>query len=165
MKYLLSVFAVLVLCCAAFAQSSKTLASNFSVTTIDGKNFTADNLRGKVIVLNLWYVNCPFCVEEIQLLNGIVDQYKNNKDVVFLGLATDDKSKLEAFLKKNPFRYNIVAKSSMTILSFGEPNKNGEINIPFPMHVVIDREGKVVARANGKKGVDVVRDELKKQLK
>ena len=138
-------------------------APAFNVSSIDGKNFDSEKLKGKIVVLNLWFVNCPNCVEEIKLLNTLVDEYKN-KDVVFIGLATDAKLKLEGFLKKNPFKYNIVPKAMQTILSFGEPDKNGEINIPFPMHVVIDRDGKITVRRSGIKGLDAVKAELKKQF-
>jgi len=38
----------------------------------------------------------------------------------------------------------IVLQAMQIILSFGEPDKNGEINIPFPMHIVINRDGRIV---------------------
>lgn len=139
-------------------------APTFSVTSIDGKTFDSAKLKGKVVVLNLWFVNCPYCVEEIKSLNDVVDEYKN-KDVVFIGMATNDKTKVENFLKKNPFKYNIVPSAMQAILSFGEPNKDGEFYIPFPVHVVIDREGKIVVSTNGIKGVETVKNELQRQFK
>lgn len=160
------------ICCFVFAlsisaQEKKPVAPPpapaFRVSSIDGKTFDSEKLKGKIVVLNLWFIGCPNCVEEIKLLNKIVDEYRD-RDVVFIGLTTDDKSKLEKFLKKNPFNYNIVPKAMPTILSFGEPDKNGEINIPFPMHVVVDRSGKIVVRRSGIKGLDAVKAELKKQF-
>ena len=54
----------------------------------------------------------------------------------------------------------------MIILTkFGTPDKNGDINVPFPMHYVIDRDGRVVLKEQGVKGVEAVRSELKKQVK
>ena len=139
------------------------LAPVFNVSSIDGKTFDSEKLKGKIVVLNLWFINCPNCVEEIKLLNKLVDEYQD-KDVVFIGLATNDKAKLEGFLKKNPFKYHIVPKAMQTILSFGEPNKDGEINIPFPMHIVIDRDGVIVVRRSGIKGLDAVKAELRRQF-
>jgi len=161
---------ILILCFAAhlsnFAQKNidlKPPAPTFNVSSINGETFDSNKLKGKVVVLNLWFVNCPNCVEEIKLLNKLVDEYQD-KDVVFIGLATNDKAKLDGFLKKNPFKYNIVPKAMTTILSFGEPDKNGEINIPFPMHIVIDREGKIVTRKSGVKGLNDVKIQLKRQF-
>ncbi len=167
MRLVLSLICCFVFALSISAQQKKSAAlpsaPAFNVSSIDGKTFDSEKLKGKIVVLNLWFINCPNCVEEIQLLNKMVDEYKD-KDVVFIGLATNDKAKLESFLQKNPFKYNIVPKAMQTILSFGEPDKNGEVNIPFPMHVVVDREGKIVVRRSGIKGLDAVKAELKKQI-
>lgn len=142
---------------------AQPIAPAFNVSSIDGKTLDSDKLKGKIVVLNLWFVNCPNCVEEIKLLNNLVDEYKD-QNVVFIGLATDSKAKLDIFLKKIPFKYNIVPKAMQTILSFGEPDKSGEINIPFPMHIVVDRAGKITVRRSGIKGLDAVKAELKRQF-
>jgi hypothetical protein len=58
-----------------------------------------------------------------------------------------------------------LPESSIIILSqFGTPDKEGNINVPFPMHYVLDREGKVAAKAQGIKGIEAVKSELKKQF-
>ncbi len=137
----------------------------FSAAGMDGKTVDLATLRGKVVVLNLWFVNCPNCIEEIKLLNQLVDDYKDNKDVVFLGLAASKKPLIEQFLTTNPFKYQIIPNASMIIISkFGIPDKNGDINVPFPMHYVLDRDGKIVVKEQGVKGVDVVKAELSKQF-
>ena len=141
----------------------KPLAPDFKVVSINDQTFDSAKLKGKVVVLNLWFINCPNCVQEIKLLNQTVDEYKD-KDVVFIGMATNKKADLEKFLKKNPFKYNIIPTAMPTILSFGEPDKNGAIDIPFPMHIVIDRKGKIVVRRSGVKGLDDVKNELKRQF-
>ena len=86
----------------------QTGANDFSVTTIDGKTYDSAKLRGKIIVVNLWYINCPNCFEEIKQLNKLVDDYQAEQNVIFLGLATDNAAKLKTFLNKNPFKYQIV---------------------------------------------------------
>lgn len=123
-------------------------------------------LKGKVVVLNLWFVGCPSCMEEIKQLNQLVGEYQGKSDVVFLGLAASRKDDLQKFLVKNPFDYTIIPNAQMIILSkFGTPDKNGEINVPFPMHYVIDRDGKIALKEQGIKGVDAVRKELQKQVR
>jgi peroxiredoxin len=160
--------AIFIFALSVFGQKKtdeKPLAPVFSATTIDGATVDPAKLKGKIVVLNLWFINCPNCIEEIKLLNNLVDEYKNDRDVVFLGLATNKKADLEKFLKKNPFSYQIVPNAMQTMLfKFGEPQKNGEYFLPFPTHVVIDREGRMVLKIEGVKGVEAVRKELKKQL-
>src|SRR6185295_19088098 len=70
----------------------------FSALNMDGKKVDLADLKGKVVAINLWFVNCPNCIEEITLLNQLVDSYKDNKDVVFLGLAASKKALLQQFL-------------------------------------------------------------------
>ena len=169
MKYLLSFFAVLVLSSSVFAQTNKgepkPTAPTFKVASLDGRIFDSRELKGKIVVLNLWFINCPFCAEEIKLLNKIVDEYRDNKEVVFIGLATDDKAKLETFLKKNPFKFNIVASAGdLMLFGFGDKQKNGSYYLPFPTHVVIDREGRIAVKTSGLKGIEAVKSELKRQF-
>ena len=168
MKNLFVFAALLALAVSAFGQQPKTeekpLAPTFSATTLEGITLNTADLKGKVIVLNLWFINCPNCVQEIKLLNQVVDDYKD-KDVVFLALATNKKPDLEKFLKKNPFKFQILPDQMMTILTkFGAPDKSGKIEIPFPVHIVIDREGRLINRMTGIKGVEMVKNELKKQF-
>ena len=115
--------------------------------------------------MTLWFINCPNCVQEIKLLNQVVDEYKGNPDVAFIGLALSTRADLEKFLRKHPFKYQIVPDAGMIVMSkFATFDKKGEMQMPFPMHYVIDRDGRIVATAPGIKGVDTVKAELKKQL-
>ncbi len=137
----------------------------FNAPDMSGRMVNTDDLKGKLVVLNLWFVNCPNCLEEIGRLNDLVDQYKDNKDVVFIGLAASKKPDLEKFLAKHPFKYQIIPNAQMIIISkFGTPDQNGDINVPFPMHYVLDREGKTLVHMQGVKGVDAVKAELAKQI-
>jgi peroxiredoxin len=114
------------------------------------------------VVLNLWFVNCPFCVQEIALLNPIVTQFPN---AVFIGMAVNSKPQLDAFLKTNPFRYNIIPGAGQLMLfKFGDVDSKGNFDLKFPQHIVIDRTGNVVLKMQGIKGVDAVRQELEKQF-
>lgn len=55
----------------------------------------------------------------------------------------------------------LFALSTSAQSVFGTPDKNGEIKVPFPMHYVIDRDGKIVLKEQGVIEVEAVRNELK----
>ena len=80
----------------------------FSVTDISGNKYSLEKLKGKIIVLNFWFVECKPCVMEIPDLNDLVEKYKG-KEVVFLAFATNNKSKIESFLKTRTYKYKIIA--------------------------------------------------------
>ena len=165
MKNFYVLFAVLVFAFSISAQNQIGASPSFAAIDMAGQKVDTTALKGKVVVLNLWFINCPNCVEEIKLLNALVDQYKDNKDVVFLGVAASRKPDLEKFLVKNPFKYTVIPNGSMIIISkFGDAGKNGELSVPFPMHYVLDRDGKIVTKVQGIKGIEAVKAELTKQL-
>ncbi len=104
----------------------------FNFKDINNNSFQLTNLKGKIIVLNFWFVQCPQCVAEIPQLNKIVKAYP---DVVFIAPALDEKEKIVNFLKTHSFKYNIIPAQSKYIESLG-------INA-FPMHLIVDKKGYV----------------------
>ena len=125
----------------------------FSVTDISGNNYTLEKLKGKVIVINFWFVECKPCVMEMPDLNKLVDKYKG-KDVVFLGFANNDKSKIESFLKTKTFKYNIIANSK----EIADLYKT----TLFPTHIIIDSNSIISHTINGLYPSSVV--DLDKQI-
>ncbi len=112
-------------------------APDFDVVDIEGNSFKLSDLKGKTIVLTFWFTNCKPCIEEIPILNQLVEE---NRDVIFLGMATDKKEIIETFLEKHPFKYTIIANSS-DISSLYEV-------AAFPTHIII-KNGKVVYKKMG----------------
>lgn len=165
MKHLLGVFALFFLAFSAFGQTKKTTKpSTAGTVSISGKIFGTQELKGKVVVLNFWYTNCPPCLKEIPELNNLVEEYKG-KDVVFLGLATDYKQSIEEFLKEKPFKYEIIPSAMQFTFRFLQPDEKGTFETKFPTHIVIDRTGKKTVYETGIKGIAVVKTEFKKQYK
>ena len=167
MKYILACAFLLGLSVSLAAQTKEPQSTkyNFAALAMDGSTIDTATLRGKVVVLNLWFVNCPNCIDEIKELNQLVTAYQTNKDVVFVGLAASRKADVEKFLKKNPFSYTIIPDATGIILTkFGTPDEDGQINVPFPMHLVLDRDGNAVVQVQGKKGIEAVKKELAGQF-
>ena len=105
---------------------------SFEVTDIKGNVYQSSALKGKVIVLNFWFVECKPCVMEIPELNEISKLFKKD-DIIFLGLATNQKKQLKKFLKTTPFYYKIVPESQQTAQLF---NVSG-----YPTSIIINQEG------------------------
>jgi peroxiredoxin len=114
------------------APGDKKPAPGFEVKTLDGETLRLADLKGKVVVLNFWYIGCAPCQVEMPGLNKLVKEFKP-EEVVFIGFALDDESHLREFLKKIPFKYRIVAGSSSIAKQYGAP--------PFPTHVLINKQG------------------------
>jgi peroxiredoxin len=143
--------------------TKKWAAPSFAVTTLEGKQFELNALRGKIVVLNFWFIGCAPCIAEIPELNKLANDYKEQKDVVFLALALDAAENLREFLKKHEFGYNIAASAQDTIVGKFEANS-------FPTHIIIDRDGKVVTELvagdlGGKADAAYLRAALERMIK
>ena len=115
--------------------------SNFKATDINGNKINVKELKGKVVVLNFWFINCPPCRKEIPELNEMVNDYKDSTNIVFLGIANDYKEELQEFLKNNPFDYAIIDNGRYIA---------GKYNIrSFPTNVILDQSGRVYFHSSG----------------
>jgi hypothetical protein len=64
-------------------QNTLAPAPKFELTTIDGKTFNTDSLRGKVVVLNFWFIGCGPCRRELPELNRIAAAFASRDDIAF----------------------------------------------------------------------------------
>lgn len=149
MRILTIISLMIVLSVSAFAQqSSGTAAQDFSVSTINDEAIELTQLKGKIIVMTFWSTRCQICVAEIPEMNKLVDKYGPD-NVVFLGMAWQDKVKLDVFLKKKPFKFKIVPQSFGVLLKYADRDSKGRLNMGFPSHFIIDQQGTVVYKAEG----------------
>jgi peroxiredoxin len=117
-----------------------TTIRSFTEKDINGNRFDLKELRGKVVVLNFWFTNCGPCRQEMPELNELVDSFAK-KDVVFLGIALDGRSDILEFLKTHPFRYTIIPDGGSIAGQYGIGS--------YPIHVILDKDGKVVFHTVG----------------
>lgn len=117
-----------------------TTALPFSVTDLKGNSYTLEDLKGKIVVINFWFIECKPCIMEMPDLNELVEKYQRD-DIVFLAFAPNDKTKLEAFLKQKEFKYQIIPESIETINSYKI--------MAFPTHLVVDKDGMITHAVTG----------------
>lgn len=132
----------------SFGQKTKTAAENFSAVSLSGRTIDLESLKGKVVVLTFWSPRCGVCISEIPKLNQLADGYKG-KNVVFLGLTTDNSVKVEGFLKSKPFNFEIIPNSFGVLLKYADKDNAGNINISFPAHFLINQKGEIELRTSG----------------
>ncbi|NQX39177.1 Peroxiredoxin [Pedobacter steynii] len=109
---------------------------SFEAVDMKGKKVSLDQLKGKVVMLNFWFIACHGCVLEMPMLNELVDEYKG-KDVVFIGITGyDKKAAVERFLTKKTFKFDILADAGSIV-------KDYNVTV-FPLSMIIGKDGKVV---------------------
>jgi peroxiredoxin len=115
--------------------------SPFKTRDMDGNKIDLKDLKGKIIVVNFWFVDCHPCRVEIPELNKLVDSFAIQDSVQFIGIALDDRSRLKDFLGKLPFHYDIIDNGKFFADKYGVHT--------YPTHVIIDQEGKVYFSTTG----------------
>lgn len=98
----------------------------------DGMPHRLQDLRGQVVVLNLWATWCPPCRKEMPELNRLQEAYRD-RGVVVLTVSDESRETLQAYAKQQPLStLNVYAESLGWLDVAGRP-------ISF----VIDRDGTV----------------------
>ena len=133
-----------------------TVAPAFDVPDIDAKWINTDELKGKVIVLNFWFIGCVGCMDEIPKLSAMADKFKGNDDVVFVAVATNTPQELRTFLRGNKFNYRHVGQglSLVNLYKFSG----------YPKNIVIGRDGKIVYWRSGIHAWDKFESVIKTEL-
>lgn len=115
----------------------------FHYVDLNGHVYNNENTKGKIVVLKAWSTSCIPCVEEFPELNRLVEKYKNRRDIVFVSIADDPKTKLKSFMKRHPFSYAVVPTSAKYIEDILRPTG-------YPAHWVINKQGIVVSMSYDK---------------
>jgi peroxiredoxin len=151
MRFLSIVLLSLTLAVSALAQQSLSIGSaapDFSAEGMDGKTYNLSQLQGKVVLVTFWSTRCAICHAEIPKLNQVVERYRG-KDVVFLAVTMDNEAKVNPYLQKTPFNFNILPNSFGVFLKYADKDAGGSINMGFPAHFLIDRHGAIKLRTDG----------------
>lgn len=119
-----------------------------SGTTLDGEAFDLADWRGTVVVVNFWGSWCVTCRTEAGALESTYTSLKD-EGVNFVGIATrDTPENARGFLSSFPLSYPSLVDDPATnelLLAF-----RGQLPVAStPTTYVLDREGRIAARAIG----------------
>jgi len=113
-------------------------APAFSLKDKDGKTYSLESLKGKIIVLNFWATWCPPCRAEIPDFKKVYSEYRD-KGVEILGVSLDHKGwgVIKPFLEQWEINYPVVLGGAGIARDYGNVRS-------IPTTFIIDKNGKVV---------------------
>ncbi|WP_312900326.1 TlpA family protein disulfide reductase [Chryseobacterium taichungense] len=100
----------------------------------EGKNFSANELQGKVSLINFWSTTCAPCIEELPYLNKLEETLGNN--INFIAITHDPKEKVDRFLATHQFNFMHITDSVKELQSYFSVIRN-------PITFIIDKKGNV----------------------
>ncbi len=140
------------------ATDNTNMAPDFTLTSVEGKDVSLSDYRGKVIILDFWATWCPPCKAEIPGFVELYSQY-NDQGLEIIGISLDqgDLSVVPAFVKSYNVNYPILYYKDEVISNYG-----GIRSIPTTF--IIDKEGNIVQRLVGYKPKEFFEELIKTLL-
>ncbi len=120
----------------------------FSLKNLEDKTVSFADLKGKVIVINVWGAWCAPCVAEMNELQEFFDKYKNDTDVAVLTIDQGDKLEdVKKFMTERKLTIPVLMNDSY-LDKTPQFSKGGA----FPTTFFIDKNGKVAFVKTGNSG-------------
>lgn len=105
----------------------------------EGTPLTLGHLRGKVVVLDFWFIRCGPCVAVgIPHINRLAEEFKD-RPVEFISITFDPQEEVEEFVSRIPMKGWIG-------IDEGQATSKAYAVFSYPTTVVIDAEGRLAAR-------------------
>jgi len=133
-------------------------AANFKLEALDGSTVSLEQLKGKVVFLNIWATWCGPCRQEMPSMETLYDELRTNRDFVMLAVSQDTKGRLVVapYVEKNGYHFKVLLDPENQV---GEAYDVSGV----PETFIIDREGRIVAHHMG--AFDWSRPDVKDALK
>ncbi|MGC4049074.1 MAG: TlpA disulfide reductase family protein [Paludibaculum sp.] len=133
--------------------------SDFTLGGVSGEPVSMASLKGKVVILDFWATWCGPCRAQHPLYEQAKLRFKDNADVVFLNVSTDeDRGAVKPFLEAQKWKGQFLYEDGLAVLLRIDS---------IPTTVILDRQGAVVSRMNGyiaDRFVDMLSDRIRDAL-
>jgi peroxiredoxin len=114
------------------------LAPDFELKTLDGSSIKLSDLRGQVVLVNLWATWCPPCRAEMKTLEIIQKDYQDQGFTILAVNMTsqDDRTAIAPFVEEQGLTYPILLDESGQVARAYQMKS-------LPSSFFIDRDGTV----------------------
>lgn len=119
-------------------------APKVTFTTIEGEQFTTEDLRGKVVLVKFWATSCVTCVaqmpDNIENYNKLKDR---GYDTIAVAMQYDPPNYVKNFTESRQLPFKVAIDATGDIArAFGDVKLT-------PTAFLIDREGNIIRRYLG----------------
>ena len=121
-----------------YSPKAGELFPSFRETDIDGRIWTNDSVRGRVMVLNLWYSGCGSCRAEMPELSTWKEQMP---EVMFFSATFHDAETAKRITDKHHFTWTHLVEAKDMMSWIGTEG--------FPLTIVVDKQGIVRYAVHG----------------
>ena len=111
-------------------------APNFTLKTLDGKQVSLSDFRGKPVMLNFWFATCPGCLAETPGIERFyaAQQAAGKRFVILAVNSVDDAPTAQQFVQQYGITYTPVLDDNQRVATLYNVNAT-------PTSYFIDRQG------------------------
>lgn len=145
-KILLAIVAVIAIAGVVVWQlpSSAQTAPQVTFTTLQGEQFTTEDLRGKVVLVKFWATSCVTCVaqmpDNIENYNTLKDR---GYDTIAVAMQYDPPNYVKNFAESRELPFKVVIDATGDIA-----REFGDVRLT-PTAFLIDKQGNIIRRYLG----------------
>ncbi len=110
------------------------------ITTIDGRVITAQDLKDKYVIIEVWATWCPFCHRQNQHLVKLVNMTKD-MPLQVIGISVDKKQEeVVAYVEKNKINFPNTMMTPELSKAIGKRRGIPELYVIDPKGVVVQKD-------------------------
>lgn len=134
-------------------------APEVNYTTLDGRNFTTQDLQGKVTMVKFWATDCVTCMRQMPDTMANYAKYKDQGyETVAVAMKHDKTEAINRLIQERGYDFPIVHDSDGSIAkAFGDVRFT-------PIAFLVDRKGKIIKSFIGDYDQRLFIEELERAL-
>jgi peroxiredoxin len=123
------------------ADTEDLAAPNFTLTDLEGHSVSLESLRGKVVMLNFWATWCPYCVDDLPVVEQLQREFRN-QGLVVLAINLEDADTARVFMQQHGYTFKTLVDADRQVSQLYDIEA-------LPTVLVIGRDGKIATRMVG----------------
>ena len=118
-----------------------TVAPDWTLYTADGKKVSLTQIKGKVVLLDFYFIGCTGCMLSLKPLNNLYEKYKNQNVLIASITERDSEKSVLAFEKQYGIKYPGLVDAAEVVKSYHVESA--------PVFYFIDKGGKIAKVIDG----------------
>lgn len=118
-------------------------AIDFAFADANGKTHALSDFKGKVVYVDVWATWCAPCKKELPELKKLEEEYKDNKNIVFIGVSVDKAGDMQKWK-------DFVAQENLPgVQLFAGAEANDKLMGPYkikgiPRFILVGKDGNLI---------------------
>jgi len=136
---------------ASLTTPREAFPTNATFEDLSGKVLKVDDFRGKIVILEFMFTDCPACRSQTSHLKEVYDSF--GRDLVIVSVSVNPEKDTQAILQSYVQEYGAYWVWARDVNYSARTRLNTQ---GYPTIFVLDREGRIGFRAEGPLSADVL---------